>query len=102
MGDVSLETFCDGLTEDIISGLARIKAIRVVSRYTMLAYKGRRAIDIREIAREVGARYVLEGSVRKSATQMRVTAQLIDAASGHHIWAKYFDGNHSERIQRAR
>jgi TolB-like protein/DNA-binding SARP family transcriptional activator len=97
MGDASLETFCDGLTEDIISGLARIKAIRVVARYTMLTYK-RRVIDIREIAREVGARYVLEGSVRKSATQARVTAQLIDAASGRHIWAKYFDGDHSDGL----
>jgi TolB-like protein len=95
MGDPSLETFCDGLTEDIISGLARIKAIRVVARYTMLAYK-RRAIDIREIAREVGADYVLEGSVRKSAIQARVTAQLIDAASGRHVWAKHFDADNSE------
>jgi TolB-like protein len=95
MGDLSLEIFCDGLTEDIISGLARIKAIRVVARYTMLTYK-RRVIDIREIAREVGAGYVLEGSVRKSATQTRVTAQLIDAASGRHLWAKHFDAAHSD------
>jgi TolB-like protein/tetratricopeptide (TPR) repeat protein len=95
MGDPSLETFCDGLTEDIISGLARIKAIRVIARHTMLAYK-RRAIDIREIGREVGADYVLEGSARKSAMQARVTAQLIDAASGRHVWAKHFDATLSD------
>ena len=97
MGDASLRTFCDGLTEDIISGLARIKAIRVVARNTMLAYK-HRVIDIRAIGRELGVNYVLEGSVRKSATQTRVTAQLIDAASGLHVWARHVDGNRSDEF----
>jgi TolB-like protein/DNA-binding SARP family transcriptional activator len=90
LGDPEVEGFCDGLTEDIITGLSRISAIRVVARTTMLAYK-RRAIDIRVIAREVGAQYVLEGSVRTSGKATRVSAQLIEAASGHHVWAQQID-----------
>ena len=90
-GDPGLESFADGLTEDIITGLSRISAIRVVARSTMFTFK-RRAADIRTIAGELGARYVLEGSARKSETRIRVSAQLIEAASGHHVWAEQIDG----------
>jgi TolB-like protein len=89
-GDPGIESFCDGLTEDIITGLSRISAIRVVARSTMFVYK-RRAVDIRSVGRDLGARYVLEGSVRASAKATRVAAQLIDAVGGHHIWAEQID-----------
>jgi TolB-like protein len=85
-----MESFCDGLTEDIITGLSRIGAIRVVARSTMLTYK-QRAVDIRSVGRELGARYVLEGSVRASGKNTRVAAQLIDAVNGHDIWAEQID-----------
>lgn len=88
--DVELNAFSDGLTEDIITGLSRIKAIQVVARNTMFTYKGR-PVDIRGLGRELGARYILEGSVRKSGTRMRISAQLIEAASANHIWAGRID-----------
>jgi TolB-like protein/two-component SAPR family response regulator/Flp pilus assembly protein TadD len=90
-GDAELEGFADGLTEDIITGLSRISAIRVVARSTMFTFK-RRAVDIRTVAGELGAQYVLEGSTRNSETRVRITAQLIEAAGGHHIWAEQIDG----------
>ena len=90
-GAAEFEGFADGLTEDVITGLSRISAIRVVARSTMFTYK-RRAVDIRTVAGELGAQYVLEGSTRNSPTRIRVTAQLIEAASGHHIWAEQIDG----------
>lgn len=96
MGSVSeLENFCDGLTEDIITGLARISAISVIARNTMFTYKGR-AVDIRSVGGDLGARYVLEGSVRASGKVTRVSAQLIDAQSGHHVWAAQMDRAHAE------
>ena len=79
------------MTEDIITGLSRISAIRVVARSTMFTFK-RRAMDIRTVAGELGAQYVLEGSMRNSETRIRITAQLIEAANGHHIWAEQIDG----------
>jgi TolB-like protein len=88
--DPEMESFCDGLTEDIITGLSRIGAIRVVARSTMFTYKGR-AMDVRDVGRDLGARYVLEGSVRTSGKQTRVVAQLIDGIDGHHIWADQID-----------
>ncbi len=90
-GNGELEGFADGLTEDIITGLSRISAIRVVARSTMFTFK-RRAVDIRTVAGELGAQYVLEGSMRNSETRIRISAQLIEAASGHHIWAEQIDG----------
>ncbi len=90
-GNAELEGFADGLTEDIITGLSRISAIRVVARSTMFTFK-RRAMDIRTVAGELGAQYVLEGSMRNSETRIRITAQLIEAANGHHIWAEQIDG----------
>ena len=91
-GNAEPEGFADGLTEDIITGLSRISAIRVVARSTMFTFK-RRAVDIRTVAGELGAQYVLEGSIRNSETRIRITAQLIEAASGHHIWAEQIDGD---------
>ena len=89
-GNPELDLFADALTEDISTDLARIAAIRVIARNTMFAYK-HRAVDVRTVGAEVGARYVLEGSTRWSAGRVRVAAQLIEAASGHHIWAERID-----------
>src|SRR5262249_32824068 len=89
-GGDDMEEFADGLTEDITTGLARISSLRVIARNTMFTYK-RRAVDIRGLGRELGAKYVLEGSVRRSGKRIRVTGQLIEAASGHHVWAEQMD-----------
>ena len=92
-----LEGFADGLTEDLTTGLSRISAIRVIARNTMFAYK-RRAVDIRSLGRELGAKYVLEGSVRRSGNRIRVSAQLIEAASGHHVWAEQIDRSGADTL----
>lgn len=94
-GDADLGDFCDGLTEDIITGLSRIKAIHVTARNTTFTYKNR-AVNVSAIGAELGVRYVLEGSVRKSGPRTRVTAQLIETANGHHIWADRFDCTHDD------
>jgi TolB-like protein/Flp pilus assembly protein TadD len=83
--------FADGLVEDLITGLSRFKSFAVVARNSSFAYKGR-AIDIRQVGRELGVRYVLEGSVRRKKDQIRISAQLIEGSSGAHIWAENFDG----------
>jgi len=88
--DPEQEYFSDGLTEDIITDLSLIPGLFVVARNSTFTYKGK-SVDIRQLGQEMGARYVLEGSVRKSGNQVRVTAQLIEAASGHHLWAKKYD-----------
>ncbi|HYM31978.1 MAG TPA: adenylate/guanylate cyclase domain-containing protein [Candidatus Cybelea sp.] len=90
-GDPEQEYFSDGLTEDIITLLAAWRSFPVIARNSSFSFK-HQSRDIRQVARELSARYVLEGSVRKSANHIRVTAQLIDAELGHHIWAKKFDG----------
>ena len=84
------ETLCDGMTEDIITALSHINELSVVSRTSSMAYKGR-SLDIRTIGQELDAAYVLEGSIRRSGERLRITAQLIDIATGHHIWAERFD-----------
>ena len=84
------EFFSDGITEDIITALSKIASLLVVARSSTFTYKGR-AIDVKEVSREQGVRYVLEGSVRKSGNRVRVTAQLIDATTGHHLWAERYD-----------
>jgi len=89
-GGEDMDDFADGLTEDLTTGLARISAIRVVARNTMFTFK-RRAVEIRSLGHELGAKYVLEGSVRRSGKHVRVSAQLIEAASGHHVWAEQID-----------
>ncbi|WP_108661048.1 winged helix-turn-helix domain-containing tetratricopeptide repeat protein [Acuticoccus kandeliae] len=89
-GDPEQDYFADGMVDDIITGLARIKWLFVVARNSTFTYKGR-AVDITQIGRELGVRYVLEGSVRRSGRNIRVTSQLIDASTGSHIWAERYD-----------
>jgi len=90
-GDPEQEYFADGMVEDIITGLARIKWLFVIARNSSFVYKGR-AVDVRQVGRELGVRYVLEGSVRKAANRVRITGQLIEAETGAHLWADRFDG----------
>ncbi len=89
-GDPEQEYFADGLTEDIITTLSLWRSFPVIARNSTFTYKGR-AVKVQEVAEELGARYVLEGSVRKGGDRVRVTAQLIDAETGHHVWAEKFD-----------
>ena len=90
-GDPEQEYFVDGLVEDIITALSRFRSLFVIARNSSFAYKGK-SPDVRQVGRELGVRYVLEGSVRKAASRLRVTAQLIDAMTGAHLWAERFDG----------
>jgi adenylate cyclase len=89
-GDPEQEYFADGMVEDIITALSRIKWLFVIARNSSFAYKGK-AVDIRQVGRELGVRYVLEGSVRKAGNRVRITGQLIEAGTGSHIWAEKFD-----------
>ena len=88
--DPEQEYFSDGISEDIITALSKINNLLVIARNSTFTYKGK-AVDVRQISREQGVRYVLEGSVRKAGNRIRVTAQLIDATTGHHIWAERYD-----------
>lgn len=90
-GDPEQEYFADGMVEEIITGLSRVRWFFVVSRSSSFTYRDR-AVDIRQVGRELGVRYVLEGSVRKSAGRVRISGQLIDATNGQYIWADRFDG----------
>jgi TolB-like protein len=90
-GDEEQEYFADGIAEEIIAALSRFKNLFVIARNSSFTYKGR-AADVKQIGRELGVRYVLEGSVRKSAERVRITAQLLDAMTGTHLWADRFDG----------
>ena len=89
-GDPEQEYFSDGITEDIITGLSKCRWLFIIARNSTFAYKGV-STDIRTVGRELGVRYVLEGSVRKAADRVRITAQLIDAADGKHLWAERYD-----------
>ena len=89
-GDPEQEYLTDGLTEDILTGLSRVSGLFVIARNTTFAYKGH-AVAVTLVARDLGVRYVLQGSVRKSAHRVRISAQLIDATTGHHVWADKFD-----------
>jgi len=89
-GDPEQDYFADGMVEDIITGLSRIKWIFVIARNSSFAYRGK-AMDLKQVGRELGVRYVLEGSVRKSGDRVRITAQLIDTGTGTHIWADHYD-----------
>jgi TolB-like protein len=91
-GDPEQEFFTDGITEDIITTLSKVPRLFVVSRNSTFVYKGS-AVDVKQVAAEQGVRYVLEGSVRKAGNRVRITAQLIDAASGLHLWADHYDGS---------
>src|ERR1700737_4003218 len=90
-GDPEQEYFADGIVEEIITALSRIRWLFVIARNSSFTYKGR-AVDVKQVGRELGGRYVLEGSVRNAAKRVRVTGQLIDAATGAHLWADRFDG----------
>ena len=89
-GDPEQDYFCDGLVEDIITTLSKLAGLRVIARNSTFVYKGR-SVDIREAAEKLGVRFVLEGSVRKSGNRIRITAQLIDAQDGAHVWAERYD-----------
>ena len=89
-GDPEQEYFSDGMAEDIITELSRSRSLFVIARNSSFTYKGR-AVDVKQVARELGVRYVVEGSVRRSGGRVRVTAQLIDAETGNHIWAERYD-----------
>src|SRR5215472_5966062 len=91
-GDPEQEYFVDGMVEEIITALSRIRWLLVIARNSSFTYKGQ-AVDVRQVARELGVRYVLEGSVRKAGNRVRISAQLIDAGSGAHLWADRFDGS---------
>lgn len=94
-GDPEQEYFADGLVEEIITSLSRVRSFFVIARNSTFTYKGR-AVDVRQVARELGVRYVLEGSIRKAGNRVRITGQLIDARTGHHVWADRFDGDVSD------
>lgn len=89
-GDPEQEYFADGMVDDIITGLARINWLFVIARNSTFTYKGR-AVDVKQVGRELGVRYVLEGSVRKAGGSVRVTGQMIDASTGAHVWAERYD-----------
>ena len=91
-GDSEQEYFADGMVEEIITALSRIRWLFVIARNSSFTYKGR-SVDVKQVGRELGVRYVLEGSVRKSGQRVRITGQLIDALSGAHLWADRFDGS---------
>lgn len=89
-GDPEQEHFADGIAEDILTGLARLRWLFVIARNSSFTYKGRH-VDVRQIGREMGVRYVLEGSVRKGGNRIRITGQLIEAETGAHLWAERYD-----------
>src|SRR5436309_1487911 len=91
-GDPEQDYFADGIVEDIITALSRIRWFFVIARNSSFTYKGK-AVDIRQVGRELGVRYVLEGSVRKAGNKVRITGQLIEAATDAHLWADRFEGS---------
>ncbi len=90
-GDPEQDYFADGIVEDFITGLSRIRWLFVIARNSSFVYKGK-AVDVRQVGRELGVRYVLEGGVRKAGQRLRITAQLVEAATGAHVWGDRFDG----------
>jgi TolB-like protein/Flp pilus assembly protein TadD len=91
-GDTEQEYFADGISEEIITGLSKLRWFFVIARNSSFAYKGK-AVDVKRVARELAVRYVLEGSVRKAGNRIRITTQLIDATTGNHLWADRYDGD---------
>jgi adenylate cyclase len=91
-GDLDQEYFADGMVEEIITALSRIRWLFVIARNSSFTYKGQ-AVDVKQVGRELGVRYVLEGSVRKGGNRVRITAQLIETQTGVHLWADRFDGS---------
>src|SRR4029077_9891841 len=82
--------FSDGLTDDLITALSQLSALFVIARHSVFTYKGK-AVKVQDVSKELGVRYVLEGSVRKTEKQVRINAQLVDATTGHHVWAQRYD-----------
>ena len=91
-GDVEQEYFVDGVSEDIITALSKLRWFFIIARNSSFVYKGK-TVDIKQVGRELGVRYVLEGSIRRSGERVRITAQLVDASTGNHIWADRYDGD---------
>src|SRR5262249_27547388 len=91
-GDPEQEYFADGIVEEGITALPRVRQLFRITRNSSFTYKGR-AVDVKQVGRELGVRYVLEGSVRKAGTRVRITGQLIDAATGAHLWADRVEGS---------
>ena len=89
-GDPTQEYFSDGITEDLITGLSKVSSLFVIARNSSFTYKGK-AVKVQEVSREMGVRYVLEGSVRKAENRVRITAQFVDALQGAHLWAESYD-----------
>ena len=94
-GDPDQDYFADGMVDEITTALSRFKSLFVIARNSSFTYKGR-AVDIKQVGRELGVRYVLEGSVRNAAGKVRITGQLIDAITGAHLWADRFEGDLSD------
>ena len=94
-GDPDQDYFADGMVDEITTALSQFKSLFVIARHSSFTYKGK-VVDIKQVGRELGVRYVLEGSVRKAAGQVRIIGQLIDAASGRHLWADRFEGDLSD------
>jgi adenylate cyclase len=94
-GDPEQEYFADGMVEEIITALSRIRWLFVIARNSSFTYKGQ-AVDVKQVGRDLGVRYVLEGSVRKAGSRVRITAQLIETTEGSHLWADRFDGSLDE------
>ena len=88
--DPEQEFFADGIAEDVITALSRYPSLFVIARNSCFTYKGR-AVDVTQVGRELGVRYVLEGSLRKASNRIRVTAQLVEAETGKHVWAERYD-----------
>src|SRR5262249_19812127 len=88
--DPKQDYFSDGLTEDLTSALSKISSLFVIARNSAFTYKGK-AVKVQDVSKELGVRYVLEGSVRKADSQVRITAQLIDATTGYHLWSGRYD-----------
>ena len=84
------EYFADGISEDLVTGLARIRWLFVIARNSTFVYK-HRAVDVKQVSRELGVRYILEGSVRRAGNRLRITAQLVDATTGGHLWAERYE-----------
>ncbi len=91
-GDPEQDYFADGVVDDIITALSRFTSFAVIARNSSFVYKGR-AVDVRQVAKDLGVRYVLEGSLRRSGERLRITAQLVDGGTGAHLWAEHFDGS---------
>src|SRR6202022_2486116 len=91
-GEAEQEYFVDGVVEEITAMLSRVRSFFVIARNSAFTYKGR-AVDVKQVSRELGVRYVLDGSLRKARDRVRITAQLIDATTGNHIWSDRYDGS---------